>query len=395
MPLFLTKAIFKKITFVVFLLNVLIIIYVCNQFFRPQHNIDYYYSIIKTQDLASQNIINKVDLTQIESCRRNYKCLKNFYKKLTLEKGVSFAFSHLSELSNINNGEYYTYCHHNAHAIGNAQFKISRGDLAGSFFWITDEKIFINIIGCAGGYYHGLLEAMAEGVGEQGDLVEKFTDLCTKFKNVDLLFSCAHGIGHAAFIQLGSNLDKALGTCDKIFVENLELNNCFFGVFMEYSHIEIASDYAKIKDSKGDLIVKYSLCNILSERYKFSCFRQSYYFLKSSLNKNGTEFKLLLACQQIGDKQYRKICIYKTASMYTLQLQSLNISNFCKKGTANSEEEILCISAIANRISLSLNNKFAESAKTNICKTLSFWKFSKCLLWAKVDLTNEIFFNRI
>ena len=117
-------------------------------------------------------------------------------------------------------------CHQFAHEIGRA---------AGNKYTDVAEAYRHGDDFCASGYYHGVLEAVAQRVGPDR-LMGMVNEICLTFKNEEPYslthYNCAHGLGHGMMAVVHGELFDAMEGCDN-YTDSWERESCHSGVFME------------------------------------------------------------------------------------------------------------------------------------------------------------------
>lgn len=117
-------------------------------------------------------------------------------------------------------------CHQFAHEIGRAAGH-KYGDVAEAYANGDDF--------CASGYFHGVMEAIADLLGEE-TLFAQVDDVCADFREERPYalehYNCVHGLGHGLMAVTYAELFRALDGCDGL-TDGWERESCLSGVFME------------------------------------------------------------------------------------------------------------------------------------------------------------------
>jgi hypothetical protein len=366
--------------------------------YLPVHDVDYYYKQILSKENSGRIILNDADIEKFSSCHGDYRCFRDFYKELTLKVGLQVAFKHLEALNQYNDGQYYGYCHQNSHGIAHGEYILSKMNLGKSLTDFYASTMLNNMVGCGGGYFHGLLESFSLGFDNKESLVIRLKDVCKKFGEGDSMYQCFHGIGHASLIQLNYNLNDSLYVCDNISGIRYEQINCHVGSFMEYFLQDFSTEASVIvKENNNSVDVNYVLCNLLDEKYKIACYRESYNLVRGRLKAKNEYVKLMSSCKSIKERNFRQICIDKVAIVATTGLDFVKISEMCKQGTVNMEDRVVCTSSAAYRIASALDQRRTgdvyNMAISDICKTLPFFEFDNCVRQSHSDLIFRLLKN--
>jgi hypothetical protein len=186
------------------------------------------------------------EVAEVETCLGNsnrleiQRCLEGSFTAVVVTEGVNAALDRLGGLVATNNRARY-FCHEASHAIGRASLRENAG-IAEAFRDGYDV--------CDFGYYHGIVEAAAAGLDDEG-FREIVSTLCTDFASAEELFfmQCTHGLGHAAARRTNNDMLRSLEFCAALdAVPGLEgerlaaaRNGCGTGVTMEWFAVATAS----------------------------------------------------------------------------------------------------------------------------------------------------------
>lgn len=117
-------------------------------------------------------------------------------------------------------------CHQFAHEIGRAAGD-RYGDVAEAYSRGDDF--------CASGYYHGVIEEIAEQMGVE-NLLDDVESVCAGPKEDKAYglahYNCVHGLGHGLMAVTNVELYESLEGCDA-YTDSWERESCYGGVFME------------------------------------------------------------------------------------------------------------------------------------------------------------------
>lgn len=220
-------------------------------------------------------------------------CLSTFYKGLVKKYGIPTAISDLKKRAG-ENATVSAQCHPLAHAIGQAaseQFKdVSSAYMQGDPY-------------CWSGYYHGVIEGIAERIGAD-NLPKELNTICANIPDRAKYgfdyYNCVHGLGHGIMELKGDDVFTSLGICDNL-TGAWEKQSCQGGVFMEnvmlYERYG-TSEYLKPSDPLYP-------CTAVKEEYKYQCYLgQTSFALKAA----GYNFKTVSDLCATVKGTYRDIC---------------------------------------------------------------------------------------
>lgn len=199
-------------------------------------------------------------------------------------------------------------CHEIAHIIGRA---------AGKKYLDISEAFRLGNDFCASGYYHGVMQAVADLEGKERikQKVNKVCEPLAQQKRYGMShYNCVHGLGHGLMSIEGNELFEALKGCEGLEGQ-WQQDSCYSGVFMENIIGEIDpghhTEYLKADDPLYP-------CTAVEEKYRRMC-----YFLQTdhALIVEKADFaKVFEHCSKL-EKEYGELCyqsLGRNASSYSL-----------------------------------------------------------------------------
>lgn len=157
-------------------------------------------------------------------------------------------------------------CHQLVHVIGRAAYA-KYGNI-GETFVHGDQY-------CWAGYYHGMMEQVADKQGT-AKFLSSLNGICEEIANQARYsfnhYNCVHGLGHGVMEALNGELFEALAACDKI-TEDYGRVSCYGGVYMQNIIFSQAPDQEANYKSKylKDDDPMYP-CTAVEEKYKHQCY---------------------------------------------------------------------------------------------------------------------------
>lgn len=191
----------------------------------------------------------------------NFLCYKERYTSIVQNKSVSEAFMDLKQAYE-KSASVQSQCHQITHVIGRLAGR--KYDDVASAYESGDSF-------CWSGYYHGVLEAVADKMGSQG-LVDNINSICKTLKDKQEYafdhFNCVHGIGHGLMAVQNSELFTSLASCDQLF-GSWQQDSCYGGVFMENIMDTINPNHHTNYLKDDDPLYP---CTAVTNRYKEQCY---------------------------------------------------------------------------------------------------------------------------
>lgn len=323
------------------------------------HKISYFLASTSAVDqLASCETI-----TQIVAKNR---CVSAYYKKLVDMKGVQAAFIDLK-------GRYTTdqyvalQCHPITHTIGYE---------AASLYPTVSGAYDHGDSYCWSGYYHGVLEAVVDKIGE-ANLPAQINTICAdipgKASYSFNYYNCVHGLGHGIMELKGHDVTSSLTMCDNLN-GNWEQLSCYSGVFMEniinFEHGEVAPDL------KPDQPL-YP-CTAVATQYKSTCYLGQTSFV---LSQNHGDFKKTFELCSSVETPYRAICdqsLGRDAANYAKH-DSVTTKNYCALASTPDDLNNCVVGAVKEFISY----YHAIEQSNAFCDLYSSLEQSSCLSTGK------------
>ncbi len=223
----------------------------------------------------------------------DFDCYQKYYQNLVKNSGVQVTFEDLRARYN-QNSYVVAQCHPLVHIIGNVAVEkyptvseaYSHGD---SFCW--------------SGYYHGVMEGIAQKVGRD-NLLSQINDICKDVNgkaNYSFdYYNCIHGLGHGVMSLTGDELFQSLEMCDSLN-DTWEKNSCYSGVFMENIITDNKNHFTKYLKPSEPLYP----CSAVDQKYKSVCYlMQTSYMLKV----NNRDFNKVFDLCQKSDTGFVNIC---------------------------------------------------------------------------------------
>lgn len=247
-----------------------------------------------------------------------------------------------------------TNCHQIAHVIGRTASEkypdvseaYDRGD---NFCW--------------SGYYHGVMEGIANSFGVDG-LLARLNQVCdgteSRGKYSFYHYNCVHGLGHGLMVVYENELFKSLDICARLD-DSWEQESCYGGVYMENVMAELNPDHST-KYLKAD--EPLYPCTAVEDKFRRSCYMmQTSHALVVVGQDYGKVFEL---CRGVG--QYETTC-YQSLGRDASGSTSSDIGRtraLCMLGPTQPARQNCIIGAVKDFISYHYDDKEAKA----LCKSL-------------------------
>jgi hypothetical protein len=214
---------------------------------------------------GAAKIMLKPNQTKLEDCYRQntneFSCWKARYEAYVSNDDIKGAFIDVKHAYDTV-PFVKTQCHQIAHVIGRAaghKFKdVSAAYSQGDNF-------------CWSGYYHGVMQAVADDMGVDG-VMKNINQICKTIKDKQEYsfyhYNCVHGLGHGIMAVENNQLFTALEKCD-LLEGDWQQASCYGGVYMENVMSEINPDH-KTKYLKAD--DPLYPCTAVATKYKEQCY---------------------------------------------------------------------------------------------------------------------------
>ena len=194
-----------------------------------------------------------------------FGCYKKELTDITKKNGPEPAFTLLKQ--GYQTSSYIkSQCHQLVHVIGRAAYA-KYGNLAQTF---EHGDQF-----CWAGYYHGLMEQVADEEGTQTFLANINTicqPIAAKARYSFNHYNCVHGLGHGVMEALNGNLFQALTTCDGV-IDSWEKTSCYGGVFMQnIMTVQSPDDTVDHKTAFLKEDQPMYPCTAVEDKYKEQCY---------------------------------------------------------------------------------------------------------------------------
>lgn len=184
------------------------------------------------------------------------------------QKGTGAAFDQISVWYE-ENPVFRRNCHDIMHLVGAAAYR--------NFTFGNETVVRPETTYCGYGFYHGFVETMLIelGVGQFGPLKE-YCDRLRQTGNGNAYGACYHGIGHAVFDSLPSDLwgdeermvSTAIGMCESVLTDTWERVQCISGISNALANAMSARDYYLTFVGKHSIDV----CASLKKEYRPVCY---------------------------------------------------------------------------------------------------------------------------
>lgn len=236
-------------------------------------------------------------------------------------------------------------CHQLVHEIGRAAGH-RYGDVAQAYAEGNDF--------CWSGYFHGVMEAIAEQLGVD-TLLAQVEEICDGVMGDRPYgsdhYNCVHGLGHGLMAVTQVELYDALAGCDG-FTDSWERESCYGGVFMEnvMSRINPHHETHYLRDD--DPLYP---CTEVDDVYKGQC-----YLMQTShaLNVLGHDFAAVFALCESVEEPYRATCLQslgRDISGYTVSDVGRTVE-LCTLGRTGFAQENCFIGAAKDYVSYFAND---------------------------------------
>ncbi len=297
------------------------------------------------------------DICQKSADKGNFYCYQKYYTQLVKNQSITAAFADLRARYN-KDGYVVSLCHPLAHIIGSAAVEkyptVSEAYTHGDSF-------------CWSGYYHGVIEGIAEKLGTT-KMFNSLDDICSGITGKEQYsfdyYNCVHGVGHGIMELTGDELFQSLSLCDKL-TGSWEQQSCASGVFMENVIVDNKNHFTKYLKPDQPLYP----CTDAPEQYKSTCFlMQTSYMLKVS---SGDFTKVFVLCGQ-APEAYRASC-YQSLGRDASGRSNSNITvtkKTCELGQNFEQESDCIIGAAKDFVSYFHSDKQALQLCTSISSDL-------------------------
>ncbi len=191
----------------------------------------------------------------------DYNCWRDRYKAMVQQQSPQAAFADIKQAY-----EKYdvvrSQCHQLIHVMGReaaAKYKdtVEAYDQGDNFCW--------------SGYYHGVMEGIAEKLGSD-KLAESLTTICENAKQKNPYgfyhYNCVHGLGHGLMAINSNKLFDVLTICQK-FKDLWEQESCYSGTFMENIMAGLNADHPTTYLKPDDPLYP---CTAVDSQYKQQCY---------------------------------------------------------------------------------------------------------------------------
>jgi hypothetical protein len=157
-------------------------------------------------------------------------------------------------------------CHGIMHTVGRTYAAGADLSLANLMDYLPDD----NDPGCAAGFAHGLVTAVAPDIDPRRP--REAAAVCVEAETRYQRYSCTHGFGHAFMRINGDRLGPALGLCRALGPQAAP--DCAQGAFHDYWFAVIGADDAKL--SEGAVTDPRQLCAAQSSEFVRPCWYRAF-----------------------------------------------------------------------------------------------------------------------
>lgn len=190
-----------------------------------------------------------------------------------------------------------TQCHQLVHEVGRAA-----GERYGEVGPAFKEGYDL----CASGYFHGVLESVADEIGVDG-LVADIEAVCADFKAEKPYgsdhYNCVHGLGHGLMGVMVAELYNSLEACDG-YEESWERESCYSGAFMENIIAKDSDHHPSIYLKDDDPLYP---CTEVDDRYLNQCYNMQTSHALNVVGRDFAEVFRLCQSEEVGD--YAATCL--------------------------------------------------------------------------------------
>jgi hypothetical protein len=223
----------------------------------------------------------------------DFNCWKKRYETMVMAQSPKEAFTDVRAAYE-STAYVKTNCHQIAHVIGRTASK-KYSDISAAY---NEGDNF-----CWSGYYHGVMEGVANSLGTD-KLLAQLDTICDGTEQSGRYsfyhYNCVHGLGHGLMVVYENELFQSLDACDGL-TDEWEQQSCYGGVYMENVMAEHNPDHTT-KYLKRDQPL-YP-CTEVQEKYKHSCYMMQTSFALVALDQDYN--KVFELCSTVGD--YSAIC---------------------------------------------------------------------------------------
>lgn len=296
---------------------------------------------------------------------QDFKCWRDRYQQMVAQQSPKEALAD-GDKAYKENAYFKTNCHQIVHVIGRAAGKKYK-DVAEAYQMGGDL--------CWSGYYHGVLEAVADKIGAD-KIIAQINDICVSLKEEARYkfshFNCVHGLGHGLMAVQNNELFQSLESCDHLN-DQWERSSCYGGAFMENIMSEFNPDhYSKYLKNDEPLYP----CTAAGKKYLEQCYlMQTSHALKLVNYNFASVFKL---CEGVASPHNNTcfISLGRDASGSTIS-DADKTKAICMLGQSAAAQQNCFIGAVKDFISFHHSDRQAlhlcsiidSSGMQNVCAT--------------------------
>lgn len=213
--------------------------------------------------LASDHFTPKNGFISKQSCKQSNlqaleKCFYQYIQKTADEKGYQAAIKQLDDSKA--NPSLAKLCHFAAHSLGKDAY---------TRFKSVSKAIKAGGLSCSNGYYHGIMES-AGANSSSLDFVKEINNYCLPLLQESVNhMDCAHGIGHASYINSNFDLTQANVICGNLNT-SLDRLMCSSGVFMQWG-IDYRNELIQPRNPENIRDLCLASSPNLPKEYKTAC----------------------------------------------------------------------------------------------------------------------------
>lgn len=247
-----------------------------------------------------------------------------------------------------------TNCHQIAHVIGRT---------ASQKYSDVSEAYDHGDNFCWSGYYHGVMEGVANSFGVDG-LLARINQICdgteAKGKYSFYHYNCVHGLGHGLMVVYENELFTSLDMCTRLDGD-WEQESCYGGAYMENVMAELNPDHSTKYLRTDEPMYP---CTEVEEKFKHSCYMMQ---TSHALVVVGQDYgKVFQLCSTV---RHHEATCYQSLGRDASGSTSSDIERtrkLCMLGPSQFAKENCVIGAVKDFISYHHNDKEAKA----FCRSL-------------------------
>lgn len=305
--------------------------------------------LVAVKPLQTQQKSRTADVVTCADAREaDFDCWRERYETFVLQDSPKAAFADFREqyekLAYVKSN-----CHQIAHVIGRTASK-KYSDISAAY---NEGDNF-----CWSGYYHGVIEGVANDLGVD-ELVIQINTICDgtekKGRYSFYHYNCVHGLGHGLMVVYENELFTSLDVCNRLS-DSWERESCYGGAFMENVMAELNPDHStKYLNNEEPLYP----CTAVADRYKHSCYMMQ---TSHALVVAGQDYsRVFELCSTVGE--HEATC-YQSLGRDASGSTSSDVKRtreLCMLGKSQSARQNCVIGAVKDFISYHHDDKQAKA----------------------------------